>query len=514
LNIKSHFVKIPGSFKRRPHIAQANKVIVVGAGIAGLSAGIYAQKSGFGVTIYEAHSGPGGNCTGWRRNGYYFEGSMHWLNGSHPDSPIHRVWRETGAINDDSRIIIDDPFITSDYDGQQACLYRDIDTFEAHLYTLSPEDTPLIRRMCADIRRFTTVDIPLTDIFGLKVQKKAPSLIKLGLKMLPAVFRLGALGKISAQDYANRFHSPAIRLLILSIVNPDFDAVSLFFTMAQFLSGDGGYVAGGTVNMVRNMVERFTGAGGVIRYNTRINRVVVENGRATGVIIGGETVPASVVIITSDTLTVNDTLFVPPLREPWLESMSRNPRLIINTFICLGVEADLTQLPRNIVFPLEKPFVYNGQEIRHLACRNYASYPGYAPAGCSALTVNISGDSYDYWKAAREAGLYEQRKQEIFETVLERLETRFPAIAGKTTVRDVATPLTYERYCGTYRGSWMTKTPPGSRRRIYPSRPKSVTRLYFAGQRMEPPGGLPVAVTSGRRAAQYLCRDFGVPFGM
>ena len=47
----------------------SKKVVVGGAGIAGLSAGIYAAQSGFDVTILEKHNIPGGVCTRWRREG-------------------------------------------------------------------------------------------------------------------------------------------------------------------------------------------------------------------------------------------------------------------------------------------------------------------------------------------------------------------------------------------------------------------------------------------------------------
>ena len=46
------------------------KIIIIGAGIAGLSAGIYALKNGFDVTIYESHFLPGGMCTAWQRRGW------------------------------------------------------------------------------------------------------------------------------------------------------------------------------------------------------------------------------------------------------------------------------------------------------------------------------------------------------------------------------------------------------------------------------------------------------------
>jgi phytoene dehydrogenase-like protein len=51
-------------------------LIIIGADIAGLSAGIYAQRNGYQTTIYEAHSLPGGMCTAWHRKGYTFQGSV------------------------------------------------------------------------------------------------------------------------------------------------------------------------------------------------------------------------------------------------------------------------------------------------------------------------------------------------------------------------------------------------------------------------------------------------------
>ena len=76
----------------------------------------------------------------------------------------------------------------------------------------------------------------------------------------------------------------------------------------------------------------------------------------------------------------------------------------------------------------------------------------------------------------------------------------------------MATPLTYERYLGSYKGSWMTAMPKGETNRRYPNKPESIQNLYFAGQRLTTPGGVPVAVTSGRAAAQYLCLDQDMVF--
>ncbi|GHV77910.1 hypothetical protein AGMMS49942_27310 [Spirochaetia bacterium] len=494
-------------------------ILIVGAGIAGLSAGIYARKSGFEVTIYESHTIPGGNCTSWQRKGYLFEGGLHWLTGSGADKPLNRVWREVGALTEETRVETGDPFTVCDWRAGgrlQVCLYRDVAKLETHLCAVSPEDTPRIRELCRDIIRFIAFSMPVMDIFFLKTVVKAPSLVTL-LRMLPAVLRIIPLSALSVTDYAAKFKHPAIRLLLTSVINPSYDTLSLVATLGCFAAGDGGYIEGGSLVLAANMAKCFEALGGHIRYGKKVEKVLIRAGKATGLVIGGETIPADACIVCTDTLAAVDTLFDPPIREGWARRMRvktfRPGALIMCSFISIGVEADLSSLPESITFPLEHPFEHAGRIITGLAYKLYFGSAGYAPKGCSAITLIIAGDSYGYWKREREQGRYDERKRELFEQILAALEKQLPAIKGKVAVWDVATPLTYERYCGTYHGSWMTITPAGTKRVFYPCKPKRIGNLYFAGQRMMPPGGTPAAVITGRTAAQYLCRDFGVVFG-
>ena len=75
---------------------QDKTVIIIGAGFAGLSAGIYARLNGYQVRIFEMHDKPGGLCTSWRRKGYTIDGCIHWLVGSNPKSAMNRSWQEVG----------------------------------------------------------------------------------------------------------------------------------------------------------------------------------------------------------------------------------------------------------------------------------------------------------------------------------------------------------------------------------------------------------------------------------
>jgi phytoene dehydrogenase-like protein len=67
-------------------------ILIIGAGIAGLSTGCYAQMNGYRTQIFERHSLPGGLCTAWRRKGYTFDGCIHDLAGSGQGSMLNRMW--------------------------------------------------------------------------------------------------------------------------------------------------------------------------------------------------------------------------------------------------------------------------------------------------------------------------------------------------------------------------------------------------------------------------------------
>jgi cation diffusion facilitator CzcD-associated flavoprotein CzcO len=58
------------------------KAAIIGAGVAGLSAGCYARMNGYDAEIYESHSLPGGVCASWRRGEYLFDHCRHWVLGS------------------------------------------------------------------------------------------------------------------------------------------------------------------------------------------------------------------------------------------------------------------------------------------------------------------------------------------------------------------------------------------------------------------------------------------------
>ncbi|HSV56242.1 MAG TPA: NAD(P)-binding protein, partial [Magnetospirillaceae bacterium] len=120
---------------------EEDKVIIIGAGIAGLAAGIYARLNGYDAEVFEAHGAPGGLCTGWRREGYTFDGCIQWIPGASPASPFHRYWTELGVLPSISIDAYHEILHCEREDGKSVVLHGDADRLEQNLASLSPEDS-------------------------------------------------------------------------------------------------------------------------------------------------------------------------------------------------------------------------------------------------------------------------------------------------------------------------------------------------------------------------------------
>lgn len=485
------------------------KVVVVGAGISGLSAAIYSQRNGFDVTLCEQHSIVGGMCTAWRRKGYLFEGAVHWLTGSSPKKPMHQMWKDTGALNESVKIHLPEPFKSAEWEGQTVSFYRDIDKTAEHFLSVSPGDEKQILKMVKDVKSLSVIDRPLSDIRGVKTQRtKRPSAIS--PNMLPGLLAALKLYNMPNAQYMENFKHPAIKWLF-NTVPGNYSAINQLYTLATLSTGDGGFPEGGSLGMTGRMAETFAALGGKLLLNTKVKKVNIENGEATGVTLENGILAADAVIVTQETIAAANRLFDPPLREPWLSRLREKTKPLVSTFVGVGIRAEIPQSPVP-VWKLDEPLVYAGTVEPALGFYNYAGYAGYAPQGCSVLTSILLGDTYDCWKKAKEEGRYEEEKRGLADQVSRALCRKYPQAEGKIDVIEIATPLTYERYTGAYHGSWMTMLHRGDVFKAYPGYCKNARGLYFAGHRIMPPGGLPMSMDTGRRAAQMVCRQFGAVF--
>lgn len=120
-------------------------VVIIGAGFAGLAAGIYAQMNGYQSQIFEMSDLPGGLCTSWKRKGYTIDGCIHWLVGSSPKSSLYRLWQEVGLVQDRQFVNHEQFMRFEGADGRTFVVYTDVDRLEKHMLELSPQDAALTR---------------------------------------------------------------------------------------------------------------------------------------------------------------------------------------------------------------------------------------------------------------------------------------------------------------------------------------------------------------------------------
>lgn len=464
------------------------KLIIVGGGISGLTAGIYAQRSGFQTLILEKCATPGGVSTCWKRGGYMFEGGVHWLNGSGEHLDLNKVWKEVGALKDNNPIYFKDPVYVLKNGKAQLAIWRDSDRTLQELSAYSPRDKKVLRSIFRDVRMFKYFQSPVEGVTGIMDY----------IRMFPAICVTPRLWMQSIKHYLSRIKDPDVRTLLEAVVAPVNNAMTFAYTLSGFFTGDSGYPSGGSLRMALNMADTFREAGGEIRYNTAVEKVA-----DGGVIVNGELLKADAVIVTVDARTAIDKLFEKPLQDRWARRMRKLLVTSQTVFVGVGVEADLNAYPKSMVFKV--PFKDGGVDIPFFVVSNYAR-DRYSPEGCTTITALFPGYSYGYWKAAREDGTYEEKKKAVAEKFIGILEEQIPETKGKIAVTDVATPVTYQRYCDTYEGSYMSDWLPATLTTNAPNRYRK--GLYFAGQRTAYSGGLPPAVISGRLAARLLCKDF------
>ena len=490
-----------------------NSIIIIGGGFAGLSAGIYGQMNGYKTRIFEMHDQPGGLCTSWKRKGFTIDGCIHWLVGSSHLSSMHRQWEEVGVAQGREIVNIDEYLRYEAADGRTLVFYTDVNKLETHLIGMCPEDEKLIREFTGGIRMCLAFDMPASSA---SFMKKLSS----GLKLLGTILFRGRKMKYwmktTARDFAAGFSDPALREAIHEMWFPDFSMLFMLFTFAWLHKKNAGYPIGGSLPMSKAMEEKYTTLGGQILYKRKVEKIIVENSRAAGIILddGSEHRAGRIISVADGYSTIFRMLggkFMDDKIRKIYDSWKLFPPLI---FVSLGVNRDFGDEPMTISgmsFPLKEPVEIGGKLLTRLPVHLYNQDPTFAPAGKTTVIVMFDGN-FNYWKKLSEdRKAYLDKKQDVALKIIELMEQRYPGIAGQVEMVDVATPVTFERYTGNWQGSfegWLI-TPENSStfmKRMEQTLP-GLENFYMCGQWVEPGGGLPTSVMSARRLLKLICKE-------
>jgi phytoene dehydrogenase-like protein len=498
-------------------IAVTEKTIaIIGAGLAGLAAGCYARLNGYRSVIFEAHDKPGGLCTSWPRGDYTFDGCVHWLVGSRPGSAFHTVWEELGAVQ--GRPIVDHEEFMHIEDGERRfVLYSDIERLAAHMRALAPQDARAIAGFARDLHRLSRFRLPIekpNELYGWR------DALRMVPRLLPVLGLFARLGRLSIEDYARRFRDPFLRAAFTRVFRAtDFPVLAAMMTFAWMHNRDAGYPVGGSLALARAIERRHAALGGEIHYRSRVERVLVENGRAVGVrLADGGVRHADWVLSAADGhATIFELLEGRFVDDTLRGRYERLPPFRPRLNLVLGVARDLRAAPHALVYRLRRPLAIAGETHEHLSVFHYGFDPTLAPAGKTLVSAIVPTD-YDWWMDLyRDRERYQREKRATIEALVAALEERFPGIGADIEVMDLVTPITYRHFTGNWRASpqgWQLTTETfrialrGGMRKTLPG----LAGFYMAGQWVEPGGGLPTAAKSGRDAIQLICRDDGRRF--
>lgn len=493
-------------------------VIVIGAGIAGLAAGCYARMNGYDVQVYEQSSRPGGLCTSWERGGYTIHGNMAFLGGSGPGTAFHKVWKELGVIPNIKMIDYDHFAVFEGKDGRTFYAHTNIDRLQAHMKELAPEDRGLIDEFSGAARTFARYQMPV---------EKAPELlgpadmIRLLLSRFPLLRALNKWKKITIKDFAHRFQNPLLRDSFLEfrlMFTDELPAALILMVLAWSHQNSCGYPVGGAVPFVRAIESRLFELGGHIHYDSRISKIIVKEGKAVGVRLedGSEHLAETVISAANGRTTIYDRLESRYLNDKIRGYYDRLPVSSTALFVSFGVNKTFPDVPTSaagFIFWLDEPVTIGGRTHTSLRPMIYNFDPTLAPPGKTLIRILLP-DDYEYWRSLAEMPeQYKAEKETAAQTVISLLDRRYPGLASSVEMWDVATPLTFERYTGNWRGSFigwdltpktfmmpMCKTLPG------------LKNFYMAGQWVAPGGGLPMVALSGRNVVQLICRRDKKPF--
>lgn len=482
------------------------RVIIIGGGLSGLSAGCYARASGFRTTVIEHNLALGGVCQAWTRGPYTIDGCIHWLTGG----PFNRLYRELGIYPGVSTHALSTWVGYRDERSGFALTFgRDASAFERALLEAAPEDADEIARIMRGIRHIPDLAPPID---------RPAELMSIRDGLAQALEMRGELGtllhfrKPVGAWAREHLRSARLQRAFTHLMPEQTPAIFLMFTLGYLARGWLSRPDGGTARFRDALVDAYRASGGEEILHTTVDEIVVDAGRVSGVrLADGTMIDADVVISTASTPETTLRLLggrygAEELRARLAKSKLFEPIVLASYGVAAPLEGIMPTLLLDGLVPLE----IGGRTDDKLYVRIANDDPAMAPPGHTVVQAMVP-TSYEWW-AKRGSG-YGDAKDQVGETIRARLEEHLPAMRGRVTLTDVATPLTYWHMARSWRGAyegWMPSSESffGHVKKTLPG----LHGLYMAGQWVEPGGGVPTALMSGRQAVQLLCADTGAPF--
>jgi phytoene desaturase len=492
-------------------MTKSNNVIVIGAGIGGITAAIHLAKNGFDVTIVEKNARPGGRCDRISQDGHRFDTGPTLL------IMPHLYQTEFEALGTSMEAMLDLQRVDPTYhlvfdDGSELALTSDIKALSDQLETIEPGSFQSLLRYLEEGHRHYHQGV---ENLVYPDFRKATDFFKLG--NLPLLFQVKPLIKHYA-NMANYFDDPRLKAAftfqdVYMGLSP-FDAPATFSMMPYTELAHGvWYPRGGMYQIVEAFVSLARDAGVEFVFNTLVESIELNGKRARGVVADGQRLEADAVLANADLPYVYRNLLPQDGQARRLER-KRYSCSVISFF--WGVDKPYESLPphtlfladdyrenfRSIIDDLSLPD--NPSIYIHAPARLDASM---APQGEDTLVAiapvgHMSGNGDQVW-----ASLRDQARRDIFRRLRSRgIDDLEDHIKFEISFTPLSWRKRYNLVKGSTHGLCHNLTQLGYFRPDFQHR--RYRNVYFTGASTRPGTGLPTAMVSGRQAAQRIIDGF------
>jgi len=491
-------------------------IIIIGAGLAGLSAGCYAQMNGYRSHIFECHTKPGGVAAWWERRGYLIDGGIHFLMGAKPGLSTQRLYRELGTAESDTLVEMSSYGLFIDENsGRRVEVTKDLARLAQDLKAFSPEDARIIDELVSGAKSMQGYDMGEVGL------NKPPELIG-AFDKFSQVWKMRKqvryfTGKYAApvSEYIQSVKDPWLRQFIENLFLPEVPVWFVLSLLGMLADGQLALLKNGCMDFVLPIESHFKQLGGEVTYKANVIEILVERDQAVGVrLADGSRHYADIVVSAADGYSTIYKMLGGCYVNREIESRFQNWSLIRPTvMVSFGIGREFKDEPHLSLILLNEPISIGSQRINGFSLRIFNYATKFAPPGKTVVQAMFETE-WDYWNdVQKDRPRYEAEKKRVAEEVLKRLEVHYPGISSQVEVTDVATPYTTWRYTMNYKGAYMgwLPTPQVIMTQVERTLP-GLANFYLAGQWVMPGGGVPPSLYSGRQVIQLICNLDKKPF--
>lgn len=493
------------------------KVLVVGAGTAGLGAAIRLQHAGYNVEIYEQNDTPGGKMNRIEADGHQFDVGPTIV--MMPD--MYREVFELAGRDPDDYIPMKklDPM----YD-----VYFKDDTYRR--YSISSDLTELtalfesrgtensrgfLQYLSAIYERFIVAEEHfIKRPFRKRSDMYTPFMIRQALKLKTFDSADKMMSKFVPDKDLQRMLS--FQTLYIGVSPQKGPSLYNIIPMIELLYGVY-FIKGGMHTMAVQMARLFTELGGIIHYSSPVEQIVTENGRVTGLKVGGELVKSDYVVSNADfPYTITKLIQEPEVRGRYTpEAVDKMDYSCSCLLFYWGVEGDApelachsfvigTDLDDNLASIFDGRLIKDPSVYLHIPSQ---VDPEMAPPGKSTFYCLIPVPELGVAQYEYDEETIDYYREEALKTI-ERLDG-LSDIRERITGENIYTPLDFERNFSAYRGATFGLQPTLRQSNHFRPQSKSLhcEGLYFTGSSTHPGAGVPTSLIGGKICAEELRRD-------